>query len=79
MKGDPNVPAGVVSLYGDTQRPMMLTDEQQQSIELMEAIDIPDLPPDFKLELLPRQTFHIPLDCMDRNKDSPKLCKYRFV
>jgi len=78
VTGDPNVPAGEVSVRVDLQRPMILTRDQQASISTLLQIDTPDLPPDTRLENLPTQPFHIPSDCFDRDARPPARCKARF-
>ncbi|XP_046558884.1 F-box only protein 31-like [Haliotis rubra] len=78
ITGDPNVPANKVSLYIDLDHPMILTMGQQKTVELMEEIDIPELPPDIDLQHLPPQPFHVPDDCYERFSHPPTMCRARF-
>ena len=70
-QGDPNVPAGQVSIEADLSRPMVLSDLQQASVQTLKDIDTPDIPADVALHQLPSQPFRVPADCLDRDT-SPK-------
>lgn len=79
FQGDPNVPAGQISLKVDLVRPMILTLEQQSSIQNLLDIDTPDIPAEVTLDKLPPQPFRIPADCFDRNLNPANTCTARWV
>ncbi|XP_050397811.1 F-box only protein 31 [Patella vulgata] len=78
ITGDPNVPANKISLYIDLTRPMVLSIEQQRTIDLLQQIDIPDLPPDTYPNNLQKQSFRVPDDCFERFNRTPTSCIARF-
>ncbi|KAK3596890.1 hypothetical protein CHS0354_029077 [Potamilus streckersoni] len=80
ITGDPNVPAGEVSVYVDLRRPMILNREQQESLQTLRDIDTPDLPPEFDGNMNLSQPFIVPSQCEEREdcKDLPKYCKARY-
>ncbi|ESO91018.1 hypothetical protein LOTGIDRAFT_233514 [Lottia gigantea] len=78
ITGDPNVPANKISLYIDLRRPMFLNRDQQQTIDLLQQIDIPDSPPDSYPHNLPPQPFRVPDDCFERFSGTPHKCIGRF-
>ena len=78
-QGDPNVPASEISFKIDMKRPMILNEEQQETIETLASIDTPDLPPDVRIDKLTPQPFRVPSDCIDRYRNPPKTCKARYV
>ncbi len=77
-QGDPNVPATKTSIKADLKRPMILTLKQQDSIDTLSDIDIPDLPPDTKISQMPSQPFRVPMGCLDRHQSPPDRCKSRW-
>ncbi len=78
LQGDPNVPAGQISVLADLTRPMILTHEQQGSLDVLSAIDIPDVPPNTPLAHLTPQPFIVPQNCVERSPQPPRTCRYRY-
>ena len=77
-QGDPNVPAGQVSVRVDLKRPMILSGQQQQaSVRMLAEIDTADLPPGETLEKLPPQSFQVPPDCQPNDVTAPSTCRAR--
>ncbi|XP_023931335.1 F-box only protein 31 [Lingula anatina] len=83
VSGDPNVPAGQISIRADLTQSLILSEEQQSSVQLLTDIDLPDAAPAVAtaLEQLPPQPFFLPYDCSYREprNDCPKKCKARFL
>ncbi|KAL3859365.1 hypothetical protein ACJMK2_009589 [Sinanodonta woodiana] len=79
ITGDPNVPAGEISVYVDLRRPMILNREQQESLQTLKDIDTPDLPPEFDGTRNFSQPFIVPRQCeMEDCRDLPTFCKARY-
>ncbi|XP_064611112.1 F-box only protein 31-like [Liolophura sinensis] len=78
ITGDPNVPASEISITADLRRPMILTEDQQDSVEVLGEIDTPDILPGNETNFVREQPFKIPQDCIDRYRRTPKTCRARF-
>ena len=79
-QGDPNVPAGKVSIIVDLRRPMVLTAEQQSNLQLLADMDTSDLPPETDMSQLPRQPYvHNDMMGEDENPKLPEYCTARWV
>ncbi|KAJ8303646.1 hypothetical protein KUTeg_020042 [Tegillarca granosa] len=78
ITGDPNVPATKVSQHIDFQHTMILTDEQQASMQMLLDIDTHD-PSEEELEQAQKQKFILPVQCYcdAKTADIPKFCKLR--
>ncbi|CAG5131597.1 unnamed protein product, partial [Candidula unifasciata] len=87
--GDPNVPAGNVSVRVFLDKPVVLSESDQQSVLEMLRADEQRSQESF-MELLNaninnnnpdllRQPFIIPEDCFDRGQESPNICLARYL
>ncbi|KAK3086110.1 hypothetical protein FSP39_013713 [Pinctada imbricata] len=76
ITGDPNVPATKVSVKVDLLRPMVLTANQQESIDNLDGVDTAHIEPGTKLE---PQPFVFPRNCSERSGfNPPKTCLFRY-
>lgn len=77
LQGDPNVPASEISLFGDLTSPLVLTAEQQESLDSLTAV-----PEHHAMEQsgsTVRQPFRIPEHFSDRdNRYIPEFCTFRY-
>ncbi|XP_064640862.1 F-box only protein 31-A-like [Lineus longissimus] len=79
ITGDPNIPAGCITMKADLLCPMVLTLTQQEELETLSEIDLPDPDPDMQLGQLPSQPFRIPNGCSREGSNLvPESCKWRF-
>ncbi|ELT96841.1 hypothetical protein CAPTEDRAFT_224504 [Capitella teleta] len=76
ITGDPNIPATKVTIEADLSRPMVLTREQQSSLQLLQQIDLPDLLDVSEKEMC-NQPFVVPSACYEREA-APPTCSARF-
>ncbi|BFZ12792.1 hypothetical protein BsWGS_15831 [Bradybaena similaris] len=85
--GDPNVPAGNVSVQVFLNKPIILSESDQESVLEMlrideqrsegsfgELLNVNNNSPDFL-----RQPFIIPEDCFDRGQECPNTCLARYL
>lgn len=75
-KGDPNVPATKVSVYGILTSPLVLTLEQQESLDTLAAV--PEHHVTEQSGLPVRQPFRVPARIERDNPDIPKFCTFRY-
>lgn len=76
LQGDPNVPATKVSVYANLTSPLVLTIEQQESLDTLGAV--PEHHVTEQSGPAVRQPFRIPEHFSDRDiSDIPKFCIFR--
>ena len=73
-QGDPNVPAGEVSLKVDLTRPMVLNRDQQRFIDTLRKTDISG-----DAGTTQPQPFQVPADCSGKIISTPASCIARWV
>ena len=80
FQGDPNVPAGEISITADLSKPLVLTKEQQESIKSLKEVEVWAGPAVDSNQSVPRkQPFWIPREVASEDEFSlPKYCVSRF-